>query len=109
MWHLSTQVNNGLLASYMTDFYPRRGKHRRFITFLVYALVYRSIASNLVTLATLIPWSDSVHIPTCYLFFEETPLRLIQDSRNWDTNKLLPSVKQIWVLAAPLAVDLGVG
>ena len=60
MWHLSTQVNNGLLAVHITVFESGRGKRRRFIPFMVYALVYPSIDSNLVTLATLIPKSDSV-------------------------------------------------
>ena len=55
MWLLSIQVNNGLLAVYITVFDPRRGKRRCFITFIVYSLVYPSIASNLVTLATLSP------------------------------------------------------
>ena len=60
MWHLSTQVNNGLLAVQINVFDPRRGKSRRFTPFLVYALVYPSIARNLVTLDILIPKSDSV-------------------------------------------------
>ena len=55
MWHLSTQVNNGLLAVYITVFDLRRGKIRCFTPFLVCALVYTSIASKLVTLATLSP------------------------------------------------------
>ena len=55
MWHLSTQVNNGLLAAYMNVFDPRRGNRRCFIPFLLYDMVYPSIASNLVTLATLSP------------------------------------------------------
>ena len=60
VWHLSTQVNGGLLAAYITVFYPRRGKRRRFINFLVYSLVYIIISSNIMTLATLSPWYDSV-------------------------------------------------
>ena len=64
MCHLSTQVNDGILAAYITVFESRRGKRRRFIPFLVYDLIYPSIASNLVTLATLSPWSDSVYTHT---------------------------------------------
>ena len=60
MWHLSTKVNNGLLAAYITVFDPRRGKRRCFIPCLVYALVYLSIASNLVNLDTLSPRSNYV-------------------------------------------------
>ena len=60
VWHLRTQVNNSDLATYINVFDLRRDKFRRFTTFLVYALVYPSIASNLVTLATLRPWSESV-------------------------------------------------
>ena len=40
---------------------------------------------------------------------EETPFEVTQDSRNRATNKLVASVKQLWVLATPLAVELGVG
>ena len=75
MWHLITQVNNGDLADQITVFYPRRGKCRRFITFLVYAMVYPSISSNLVTLATLSPWYDSVCTHTCSPFLRKTLLR----------------------------------
>ena len=57
VWHLSTQMKNGDLDAYITVFGPRRGKRRRFIPFLVYALVYPIISSNLVTLDTLSPWS----------------------------------------------------
>ena len=64
VWHLSTQANNGLLDAYITDFEPRRGKRRCFITFMVYALVYISIASNLVNLANLSLKSDSVYTHT---------------------------------------------
>ena len=60
VWHLSTQLNDSDLAAYINYFYQRRDKLRRFIPVLVYALVYPSIASNLVTLATLSPWSDSI-------------------------------------------------
>ena len=58
--HLSTQVNDIDLAACINVFDPRRGKCSRFVPFLVYSLVYPSIASNLVTLATLSPWSGSV-------------------------------------------------
>ena len=68
MWHLSTQVNNGLLAVYITVFDLRRGNLRFFIPFLIYDLVYPSIASNLVTFATLSQNSDSVYTHTCYTF-----------------------------------------
>ena len=40
---------------------------------------------------------------------EETPLEVTQDGRNHATNKLIASVKWIWFLATPLAVDLKVG
>ena len=39
---------------------------------------------------------------------EEAPLEVIQDGQNWDTNKLVASVKYIWVVANPLSVELGV-
>ena len=61
-----TKVNDGLLAVYIAIFDPRRGKRRRFITFLVYDMVYPSISSNLLTLANLSPWSDSFCMHTCY-------------------------------------------
>ena len=51
MWHLSTQSNDGIIASYITVFDPSSVKCRRFITFLVHAMVYLSNASNLVALA----------------------------------------------------------
>ena len=60
MWHLITQVNDSDISADINAFDPRRDKRRHFIPFLVYALVYPSIASNLVTLATLSPWSDYV-------------------------------------------------
>ena len=75
MWHLSTKVNNSDLSAYINVFDPIRGKRRHFITFLVYALVYLSIASNLVNLATLSPWSDSVCTHTCYPFLRKPLLR----------------------------------
>ena len=65
VWHLITQVNNGLLAAYITVFDLRRDKRRCFIPCLFFALVYLSIASNIVTLATLSPWSNSVCTYTC--------------------------------------------
>ena len=40
---------------------------------------------------------------------EEISLEVTQDNRNRDTNKLVASVKYLWVLATPLAVYLGVG
>ena len=64
MWHLITQVNGGNIAAYITVFEPRRGTRRSFITFMVYVLVYLSIASNIVTLDTLSPWYDSVRTQT---------------------------------------------
>ena len=82
VWHLITQVNDGDLAAYITDFYPRRGKRRRFITFLVYALVYPSIASNLVTLATLSPWSNCVRTHSCSPFSRKPLLRQHRTSRT---------------------------
>ena len=60
LWHLSTQLNNSDISSYINFFYPRSGKRSRLIPFLVYSLVYLSIASNLVTLDTLSPWYESV-------------------------------------------------
>ena len=60
VWHLSIQVKNSDPAAYINVFDPRRDKRRRFITFMVYDLVYLSIASNLVTLDALSPWSDYV-------------------------------------------------
>ena len=60
VFHLITQMNNGIIAAYITVFDLRRGNRRRFIPFLVYDMVYPSIASNLVILATLSPWSNSV-------------------------------------------------
>ena len=65
MWHLSTQVNGGLLATYITVFDLIRGKRRRFIKFLVYALVYPIIYNNLMNLDTLSP---------CYNLSELTPV-----------------------------------
>ena len=73
VWNLSTQVNNGILAAYIAVFDLRRGK--LFITFLVYALVYPIIASNLATISTLIPWSDSFRAHTCSPFLRKPLLR----------------------------------
>ena len=66
--HLITQVNDGLLSTYITIFDPRRVKCRRCIPFLFYALVYPVIASNLVNLDNLSPFSDYVYIHTCSPF-----------------------------------------
>ena len=41
--------------------------------------------------------------------FEETSLEVTQDGRNRATNKLIASVKLIWVLETPLDVDIVVG
>ena len=65
MWHVSTHGNDSDIAPKITAFDPRRGKHRRLIPFLVYALVYLIIASNHVALDTLSPWFDSVCTHTC--------------------------------------------
>ena len=75
MWHLSTQVNNGILAVYITIFEPWGGKRRCFISFMVYALVYPSIASKLLNLDTLSPKSDSVYTLTCSHFLRKLILR----------------------------------
>ena len=68
MWHLRTQVDNDILAVYTTFFDPSRDERRCFIPFLVYALVYPIISSNLVTLATLSLRSDYVCRHTCSPF-----------------------------------------
>ena len=75
VWHLSTQLNNSDLVAYISVFDPRRGKHRRFVPFLVYTLFYLSIASNLVTLSTLSPWSDSFCTRKWYTFLRKPLLR----------------------------------
>ena len=49
-----------------------------------------------------------MHAYLLYLL-EETPLEVTQDGWNQATNKLVYSVKYLWVLATPLAVDLRVG
>ena len=38
MWHLITQVNDGIIAAQITVFGPMMGKFRRFIPFIIYAL-----------------------------------------------------------------------
>ena len=81
--NLITQVNNGLLAAYITVFETRRDKRRCFITCLVYALVYPSISSNLVTLATLSPRSDSVCTHTCSPFSINPLLRWPRMVETW--------------------------
>ena len=68
-------MNNSDISAYINDFDPKKDKRRHFISFLVYAMVYLSISSNLVTLATLSPWSDSVYMHTWYLFFSKHLLR----------------------------------
>ena len=40
---------------------------------------------------------------------EEIPLKGTHDGKNRATNKLVASIKSIWVLATPLDVDLRVG
>ena len=75
VWHLSTQVNNGLLAACITVFDPRRDKRRCFISCLFYALIYPRISSNLVTLDTLIPKYESICTHTCSPFLRKPPLR----------------------------------
>ena len=75
VWHISTQVNDGDLASQITIFYPIRGKRRRFINFLLNTLVYPGIFSNLVTLDILSPWSGSVCTHTCSPLLRKPLLR----------------------------------
>ena len=64
MWHLSTQLNDIYLDAYITVVDARGGNHRIFIPFLVYDMVYPIIASNIVTLATLSTWPESVRTHT---------------------------------------------
>ena len=93
MWHLSTQVNNGLLAIYITVFDPRRGKLRFFTSFLVYALVYTINSSNLRDLGYL-KSKVRLCLPAYLLsLLEETTLEATQDGRNRANDKLLASVK----------------
>ena len=68
VWHLSTQVDDGDLAAYITVFDLRRDKCKCLIPFLVYALVYPIISSNRVTLPPLSLWSDSICTHTCFPF-----------------------------------------
>ena len=75
VWHFSTKANDGILYVYVTVFEPRRVKRRQLINFLVYALVYPSIDSNLVNLAILSNWSESFCMHTCYLFSRNPLLR----------------------------------
>ena len=75
MWNLITQVNKDILSDQITVFDPSNGKRRRLILFMVYALVYPSIGSNLVTLDTLSPWYDSICTHTCYNFLSNNLLR----------------------------------
>ena len=73
------------------------------------ALVYTSITGIPVTLDAPSPWSNSICTHTFYPFFNESPLEVIQDGKKWDTNKVVARVKYFWVLAIPLAVELGIG
>ena len=75
VWHLSTQLNYSNLDAYITVFDPRRGKFRHFIPFLVYDLFYPSIGSNIVNLAFLTSWSDSVSMHICSHFLRKYLLR----------------------------------
>ena len=75
VWNLSTQVNNGFLAAYITVSDPSRYKRRCFLPFMVYALVYTIIYSNLVNLATLSPRPESVYAHTCSPFSSKPLLR----------------------------------
>ena len=69
---------------------------------------YPSIASNLMTLATLksLVWI-CLHEHVLSLI-QEAPLEFIQYGQSWDTNKLVASVKYIWVLAISLDTYLEV-
>ena len=75
MWHLITKVNGGILSVYINVFEPMRGKQRRLTPFLVYALVYPNIASNLVNLYNLSPWSEYLCMHTCSPFYRNPLLR----------------------------------
>ena len=75
VWHLSTQVNSGLLAVYITAFDLRRDKFRWLIPCLVYAMFYPVIYSNLLNLANLSPNSDSFCMHTCSPFSRKPLLR----------------------------------
>ena len=75
VWHLISQVNDCVIAAYINVFDPRNFKHRHFIPVLVYHLVHTSIASNLIILANLSPWYESVCMYTCFLFLRKHLLR----------------------------------
>ena len=92
VWHLSTLVNNGLLAAYINIFDPRKDKRRCFIPCLVYTLVNTSIASNLFFGY---PKSSVWICLYAHLLsvIEETPLKVTQGGQNGYTNKLIASVK----------------
>ena len=75
VWNLSTQVNDIDLAAYINAFDPMRDNRRRFTPFLVYNMVYPSIYSNLVNLATLINWYDSFCTHTFSNLLRKTLLR----------------------------------
>ena len=49
-----------------------------------------------------------MHVKLLFLL-EETLLKATKDGRNQTTNKLVASVKYLWVLATQLYVDLRVG
>ena len=76
VWHHSTQVNNSYLAAHINVSDLRRSKRRHFIHFMVYALVYPGISSNLVTLATISPRYESMFTHTCYTLLRKPLLRL---------------------------------
>ena len=96
-------MNNSLLAVYITVFDPRRGKRRCFISFMVYALVYPSIASDLLNWATLSPKSYYVYTHTCSPLSRKPLLRRPRMAET--ANNMVASVKYIWVIATPLSVD----
>ena len=60
---------------------------------LVNAMVYPSVARNLVTLATLSTKPDSVYTHTFSPFLRKPLLEVTQDGRNRATNKLVAIVK----------------
>ena len=64
-------MNNGDIVDEVPVFVPRRDKHRRFIPNLIYAMVNPIIDRNLVTLATVSPWSDLVFTLTCFPFLRK--------------------------------------
>ena len=72
---------------------------------LVNALVYLNIYSILDDLGH--PKSlVRLYIHTYLLYLlEKTTIEVTQDGRNRATNKLVASVKYLWVLATPFAVD----